>query len=208
VRWLVIVGGACVLLASCGGGAAAPAKQRRAGVGIGGKIPASLLAGERPIGRGPRFQPPDAGHVIGRCESTLGRRRAAHIEVFAANKVVLLAAGIGTGPRRDFTDGRLTRAGCFGALVTLDPTGTVYFAALAHLTLADVFKAWGQTLTSRRVASFTGGRTTVYVDGIRWRGAPGGVPLRSGAEVVIEIGPHVPPHKRFVFAPQPPASMR
>jgi hypothetical protein len=194
-----------LVLTGCGAERAVTAKQRRAGVGTGGRIPASLLAGVRPIGRGPRFQPPISGGVPGRCEPTLGPRDAAHIEVFGANRVVLLAAGIGTGAPRHLTDGRLSEARCFGAVVTLDPTGIVYFRVGAGLTLGTVFSAWGQTLTPTRVASFSGGRAFVYVDGQLRRGAPAAVALRSGAEIVVEIGPHVPPHRRFVF-PRPPSS--
>jgi hypothetical protein len=173
------------------------------GVWVGGKIPASLLAGVRPIGRGPRFQPPISGTVPGRCQRKLGVRLAAHIEVFGANRVVLLAAGIGSAAPREFRDGRLTEAGCFGDLVTLDPTGVVFFRAHSGVTLGTVFRAWGQPLTPTQVASFRGGNTQTYVDGKLWHRAPSAVPLTSGAEIVVEIGPHVPPHRHFVFAPSP-----
>jgi hypothetical protein len=204
----VVLTAICLLLAGCGSGSGSPAKQRRAGVQIGAKIPTSLLAGLRPIGRGPRFQPAASGPVIGSCKPTLGRRAAAHIEVFGANRVVLLAAGIGTRAPRTFIDGRLTRAGCFGALVTIDPTGTVYFRPSAHLTLGDVFRSWGQVLSTDRIADFSGGMTRAYAGGVRWRGAPGAVPLRAGAEIVVEIGPYVPPHKHFAFTPDPQEGMR
>jgi hypothetical protein len=205
---------AALLLAGCGSGRAAPAKQRRAGVRasggivLGGKIPASLLAGVRPIGRGPRFQPPVSGAVPGRCLPALGVRLASHIEVFGANRVVLLAAGIGTAGPREFRDGRLTNARCFGDVVTLDPTGTVYFRERAGVTLGTVFRAWGETLTATRVASFTGGRTLAYVDGREWHGSPASLPLTSGAEIVVEIGPHVPPHRHFTFTPLPSKRIR
>jgi hypothetical protein len=209
---------AALLLAGCGAGRAAPAKLRRAGVGTrvetrvgiasGGRIPASLLAGLRRIGRGPRFQPPLTGAVSGRCDPTLGPRAAAHIEVFGANQVVLLPAGIGTAAPRRFMEGRLVEARCFGNAVTLDPTGIVYFRAGAGLKLGTVFRAWGEPLTATRVASFTGGRASTYVDGRSWHGPPAALPLTAGAEIVIEIGPHVPPHRRFVFPPAPSPRMR
>ncbi len=199
-----------VLLAGCGAGQAAPAKQQRAGVGVdrGGGIPRSLLLAARPIGHGPRFQPPVTGTPTGRCEPTLGRRLAAHIELFGANKVVLLAAGIGTAPPREHRAGRITSARCFGDVVSLDPTGTVYFRPGTGVTLGTVFQAWGQALSASRVASFSGGKTLTYVGGRLWRGAPAAVPLSSGAEIVVEIGPRVPPHRRFVFSQPPSAQMR
>jgi hypothetical protein len=205
-RELALLGAAAVL-AGCGAGRTAPAKQRRAGVATTLRIPASLRSGLRPIGRGPRFQPPIRGLVPGRCESVLGARDAAHIEVFGGNRVVLIAAGVGTGPPRELTEGRVREARCFGAVVTLDPTGIVYFRAGSRLTLGTVFSAWGEPLTATRVASFSG-RTAVYVGGRLWRRAPTAVPLRAGAEIVVESGPYVPPHRRFVFPQQPSSRLR
>jgi hypothetical protein len=166
------------------------------------------MRGARPIGNGPRFRPAVNSTPTGSCEPVLGRRLAAHIELFGANQVVLLAAGIGTEPPRHHRDGRITAARCFGDVVTLDPTGTVYFRPGSGVTLGTVFRAWGQMLSASRVASFTSGKTLTYVNGRLWHGAPAAAPLRSGAEIVVEIGPRVPPHRRFVFSQPPPPQMR
>ena len=40
----------------------------------------------------------------------------------------------------------------------------------------------------------------VYVGGRRVGGRPGAVPLRRHAEIVVEIGGYVPPHRSYVFA--------
>jgi hypothetical protein len=195
----------CSSLVIAGCGAAHIATPERSA----GGIPSSLLAGERPIGRGPRFQPANAGVVTGRCSPTLGVREQAHVEIFGANRVVLLAAGIGTRAPRRFSDGRLVRAACFGDVVTLDPTGTVYFRTGPHgLTLGDLFDAWGQRLTARRIASFGGGRVAVYVNGRTRAGDPRRIPLAAGTEVVLEVGPHVPPHTHFPFPPKTAATLR
>jgi hypothetical protein len=193
-----------LLLAGCGTATSPPkhsthtlAGERRAS-GIAG-----LLAGVRPIGRGPRFQQPAGERVLGACRTPLGTRRQAHIELFGANRVVLLASGIGTRAPRRIRDGRLRGARCFGALVTLDPTGTVYYRPGRAFTVADIFRVWGQPLTGRRIASFSGTRVRVYVNGRRWHGSPGAVPLTQDAEIVLEVGPQVPPHAHFSFAPQP-----
>jgi hypothetical protein len=180
------------------------AKPQRAS----GGIPPTLLAGERPIGRGPRFQPPVSGPATGACTAPLGPRLQAHIELFGANRVVLLPAGIGTRAPRRFEDGRLLRAACFGDLVTLDPTGTVYFRPGEHLTVGQLFTAWGQALSAKRIASFTGGRVRVYVDGRRWSRSPRAVPLTEGAEIVLEVGPRVPPHTHFTFPKVPSPDLR
>lgn len=166
--------------------------------------PPALVAEARPIGRGPAFQPPARGPVVGRCEPRLGPRDGAHVEVFAANRVVIVPAGIGTKPPRRLSAGRIASAGCYGELVTLDPTGLVLMRPGSHPTLADLFHAWGEPLSARRLASFSAAPRTgvaVFVDGRRWRGPPERVPLARHAEVVLEIGPHVPPHAAYTFPP-------
>jgi hypothetical protein len=183
------------LLAGCG-----DARRPPADVGI----PRALIAQARPIGRGPRFLPPATGPVVGRCRRQLGDRYGVHVEVFAANRVVLIPAGIGSRPPRVRSAGRITRARCFGDLVTLDPTGVLLIRPGAHLFTADLFRAWGQPLTSTRMLSFRasgGRRVIVFVGGRRWPGLPGSVPLARHAEIVLEVGPVVPPHSRYTFPP-------
>jgi hypothetical protein len=166
--------------------------------------PAALVAQARPIGRGATFQPPTRGPVVGACERVLGRRNGVHVEVFAANRVVLVSTGIGTRPPRTVSAGRISSARCYGDLVTLDPTGLVLVRPGTHPTVADLFRAWGEPLSTRRLASFSaprGAQVAVFVDGRRWRGRPGCVPLRRHAEIVLEVGPHVPPHRAYMFPP-------
>jgi hypothetical protein len=126
------------------------------------------------------------------------------VELFAADRVVLVAAGIGTRPPRRISEGRISSASCYGELVTLDPTGLVLVRAGSHPVLADLFRAWGQPLSSRRLASFSAsarGSVSVFVDGRRWVGTPDEVPLRPHSEIVLEVGPHVPPHRAYTFPP-------
>ncbi len=187
-----IVAIAAVILSACGSAhQAAPAA-----------IPAPLLSEARPIGTGPRFQPPATGPVAGRCERTLGRRTGVHVEVFAANRVVILPAGIGTRPPRTFPAGRITRARCYGVLVTLDATGLVLVRSGARLPLSALFRSWGQRLSLTRLGSFRapeGAHVTTWVNGRPWHDTPGAVPLTPHAEIVLEIGPHVPPHQSYAF---------
>jgi hypothetical protein len=127
-----------------------------------------------------------------------------HLEVFAANRVVLIASGIGTRPPRTLFAGRIARAGCYGALVTIDPTGLVLVRPGARLTVAAVFRAWGEPLSQHRIASFTappGQSVSVFVDGQRRAVSPGSVPLTRHAEIVLEVGPYVPPHASYTFPP-------
>jgi hypothetical protein len=168
------------------------------------EIPKTLLLQARPIGAGPRFHPGPTGAVLGRCARRLGPRSAVHVEVFAANRVVIVPAGIGVRPPLTRSAGRITRARCYGALVTLEPTGVALVREHEPLPLSSLFRSWGQPLSPSRLGSFAapaGARVAVFVDGRRWRGAPGSVPLASHAEIVLEVGPHVPPHASFVFPP-------
>jgi len=186
---------AVVVLAGCGAAASVSAPPG---------IPRRLVLEARPIGRGPRFHPPARGPVIGRCGDRLGRRAGAHVEVFAANRVVVVAAGIGTRPPRTFSAGRIVGAACFGAVVTTEPTGVVLLRPGAKLRLADLFRSWGLPLSETRLAGFSAGagrRVSVFVGGRRWAGSPGEVPLRRHAEIVLEVGPHVPPHAGYTFPP-------
>lgn len=167
-------------------------------------IPRALLDEARPVGAGPRFHPPATGPVSGPCTPGLGPRDGVHVEVFAADRVLLLPAGLGTKPPRDLLDGRVTRARCYGQLVTLDPTGVVLVRPGSRLTIGALFRSWGQPLSPTRLASFSasaGTQVTVFVNGRAWPGPPTAVPLARHAEIVIEVGPRVPPHQSYTFPP-------
>jgi hypothetical protein len=167
-------------------------------------IPRELLLGARPIGEGPRFQPPAAGPVVGPCRPTIGARFGVHVEVFAADRVVIVPGGIGTLPPRTLSEGRIATARCYGSLVTIDPTGLVLVRPEPRLSLSDLFRAWGEQLSARRLTSFSapaGDRVAVFVDGRPWHGAPGSVGLARHMEIVLEVGPYVPPHVAYTFPP-------
>jgi hypothetical protein len=167
-------------------------------------IPRALVLQARPIGRGARFHLPATGPVIGGCRRRLGPRIGVHVELFAANRVVLVAAGIGTRPPWTFSVGRISGARCYGELVTLEPTGLVLVRPGARLTLSDLFRGWGEPLSRLRLAGFsaaTGTQVAVFVDGRRWHGSPASVPLGMHSEIVLEVGPPVPPHTSYMFPP-------
>ncbi len=188
---------ATAVVAGCGSAAKLAARST---------IPGWLLAQARTIGAGAQFQPPARGPVLGPCRPQLGARIEAHVELFAENHVVLVASGIGTHPPRVMSAGRIVGARCYGALVTLDPTGVVLVRGGPPLTVADLFRSWGEPLAQARLAGFAaprGTQVTVFVDGRAWRGAPGSVPLTAHAEIVLEVGPHVPPHRGYTFPPLP-----
>lgn len=202
---LVVLGAAG--LAGCGsGGTGSPADGAPANGPHGGSAgaPAALVREARPIGRGPRFLPPARGPVGRPCRPGLGIRYGVHVEVFAANRVVLIPAGIGVrGPVRR-TAGRISGARCYGPLATLEPTGVILVRRGGADHLRDVFRAWGQPLTRVRLVSFQasrGSRVRAFVDGRAWPGSLGSIPLRRHAEIVLEVGLRVPPHHAYTFPP-------
>jgi hypothetical protein len=167
-------------------------------------LPHRLVLEARPVGRGPRFQPGVGGSVVGACRPRLGSRRGAHVELFAENRVVIVPAGIGTLPPRTSLSGRITAARCYGELATLEPTGLVLVRPRSRATVAELFRAWGQPLSPERLGPFaapSGTRVRVFVDGRRWRAAPGAVALAPHAVIVLEVGPYVPPHVSYRFPP-------
>jgi hypothetical protein len=194
------VAAAVAAVAVGGCGSAARSDGRSGATSAAAAIPAALARESRPIGAGRAFHPPARGPILGACRPGLGRRVGVHVEVFAANKVVLVAAGIGARPPFRRSAGRITAARCFGALTTIEPTGVVLLRPGARFTAADLFRSWGEPLTAGRVASFSG-RVRVYVGGRRRAGPPGAVPLTPHAEIVLEVGPYVPPHRAYNFPP-------
>jgi hypothetical protein len=124
-----------------------------------------------PIGVGPRYHPPA---VHARCDHAATQR--VHLELFANNRVILIPAGIG----------------CW----TRDPTGVVRFRKPS--TLGTFFRAWRQRLAPTRLLSF-GGAVRAYRNGRRVLGDPRALPLRDGDELVLEVGPYIPPHRSYLF---------
>jgi hypothetical protein len=151
-----------------------------------------------PVGTGPRYRPPAtsrASRFVCR-PALLHQGPRVHIELFARRRVVPTAIGLRGAHRRL---GRVVTARCRAQLWTLDPSGIVTYEG--RMTLGHVFRIWGQRLGPKRLASFRG-RVSVYVDGVRLRSDPRRLRLRPGAEIVLEIGGYVRPHRSFLFPPR------
>jgi hypothetical protein len=161
-----------------------------------------------PIGRGPAFElttgaRADRGVPIAglRCKAAAGRWEDAHVEVFARGRVLLLPPGIGVAGPRHAVGAAIRGGRCSYPVRTTDPTGVVRYRPGRALELGDLFAVWGQALSRHRVCGFRSAASVrVYVGGRRVAGGPGAVPLRRHAEIVVEIGPYVPPHRFYVFA--------
>jgi hypothetical protein len=185
---------AAVALAGCGGESesSSPANER---------LPTSAPS----LGPGARHRPPSLGARAARALPVRGMRceghpRAiygVHLELFAGRRVVLIPPGIGIAPPRT-RDGAYVRGGrCSYPLRTREPTGLIEVGEGNH-TLADLFAVWGQPLSRNRMAGFRG-RVRAYLGGRRWRRAPRAIPLRRHAQIVLEVGGYVAPHKSYGF---------
>jgi hypothetical protein len=152
------------------------------------------------IGAGPEFVPAARAPVTA-CEpgSVFGRHRA-HVELFADRHAIVIPAGIGVGAPVKRVNGRIVAARCRAATRTLDPSGVVDFDA-PGLTLKDLFETWGEPLGRRRLLSFKG-PVEVFVDGERVNTPAADVPLTDNAQIVVEVGGYVPPHRSFLFPPR------
>jgi hypothetical protein len=150
-----------------------------------------------PIGVGPAFHPTAASDAVAagkpvgrfRCAGIRHLQRA-HVEIFARGRVVIVPSGIGVARAR----------ACTYAVRTNAPTGVVEFDASRRVTLGDLFAVWGRRLARDRLLTFSG-RVRAYVAAKRWRGPVQAIPLERHAEIVLEIGPYIPPHARFLFGP-------
>ena len=127
-----------------------------------------------------------------------------HVELFARGRVVILPAGIGVARPRARSGAYVVPRGCSYATRTLEPTGVIEVRRGSRLTLGDFFRIWGYPLSTTRLAGFrTTGSAPVraYVAARRWRGSLRSIPLRRHAQIVVQLGPFIPPHRAFLFRP-------
>jgi hypothetical protein len=195
---------AVVSLAGCGGShrqhAAEPVMRRVAwpapvpvGHGAGFRLPAhgTTVAHARPIGRL-------------RCARRPGARVPAHVELFAAGRVVPVPPGIGVAPPLARHGAYVSGGRCSYPIRTSEPTGLLALRRGMRLSLGDLFAIWDQPLSRTRLGAFhTTARAPVraYLDGRRWQSDPRTLPLAEGAVVVLEVGRYVAPHARYLFPP-------
>jgi hypothetical protein len=139
-----------------------------------------------------------------RCTRRAGRRFGAHLEVFAHQHVVAIAAGIGLAPPLARLGATVLRARCYYAAATTDPTGVIQVRARSRISLGALFDLWGQPLGRRQVAGFTtrgGARVIAFVDGRPWRSNPRQIPLSRHTRITLEVASHVLPHRVYLFPP-------
>jgi hypothetical protein len=179
------------------------------GCGDKGGSPTRLPQSAPSVGPTARHRPPPLsaraarGKPIGglRCRRAGVARYGAHLELFAARRVVLIPPGIGIAPPRRRTGAYVRGGRCSYALRTREPTGLIEVQrGPPAKTLGQLFAVWGQPLTRNAMAGFRG-RVHAYVDGGAWPRDPGAIPLRRHAQIVLEVGGYVRPHASYRFPP-------
>ena len=121
-----------------------------------------------------------------------------HLELFANGRVVIVPAAVGVGGAR-MTLGRV-RSGTLPRPrvdARSDRRRPVRAAERRSATSSGV---WGTRLAPDRLLSFRGA-VRVYVNGVRRRGDPRTLALHDRDEIVLEVGPYIPPHRAYRFPP-------
>jgi hypothetical protein len=170
--------------------------------GCGGEAAPDPSLVPTPVGRGPEFLPASRPPLPALCEpGPLEGSARAHVELFARRRVVVVPAAIGLGRPLRVRHGRVIDARCRAEVRTLEPTGVLELDG-EGLRLRDLFRVWREPLGPMQLLSFRG-PVSVYVAGRRVEGDPRDVPLTDGAQIVVETGGHVPPHREYRFPPRP-----
>jgi hypothetical protein len=110
--------------------------------------------------------------------------------------VLPVPAGIGVAPPQHRSGAYVRGGACSYPVRTFEPTGVVVVDAAHPLSLRELFAVWGQPLSRGRLTGFRGA-VVAYLNGRRWPGAAAAIPLHCHAEIVLEVGPHLPPAYRF-----------
>ncbi len=184
--------------------AAAGATSHEPGALVGGRVPRT----PRPvvIGVGGALRPGPGAFPTARlaCRPAdaggLRRHVAAHLELFAAGRVVLVPAGIGVGAPRRHDGAYVTGGRCVMPLRTSEPTGVIELTPGTRATVGDLFAVWGRQLGDHRLLGFRG-PVRAWVDGVRWTDPVRSIPLRHHRQIVLVTGPDVPVHATYAFPP-------
>jgi hypothetical protein len=161
-----------------------------------------------PAGRGAPYHPPAVSPAVAQRHPIAGLRcrrgsrpaYAIHLELYAHHLVLPVPAGIGIAPPQRRQGAYVRAGGCVYAVRTYEPTGVVVVDTGRALTLGALFSVWGQPLSRDRLAGFRG-RMRSFLGGRPWNGSPAQIPLGRHAEIVLEIGTAVPPHRSYLFPP-------
>jgi hypothetical protein len=127
----------------------------------------------------------------------------AHLAIFANGQPRTVPLGIGIpNPQIDNSGGSpfVVSGTCFYWLHSHDTTGIMHVESPDQrvYTLGNWFDIWGAKLSASQVGSDTG-TVTAYVNGKRYAGDPGQIPLTAHAVIQLDVGTDVAP-RPYTFA--------
>ncbi len=136
------------------------------------------------------------------CGAPGAARYGIHLELYARRLVVPIPAGIGIAPPQRRRGAYVLGGACVYPIRTYEPTGVAVVdrRATPAPTLGTLFAIWGQPLSRTRLAGFHG-RVAAFYGGARWNGPPERIPLTRHAEIVLQVGGALPPHRTYLFPP-------
>jgi hypothetical protein len=113
----------------------------------------------------------------------------AHLQMYVNGQEQLVAAGIGIGPPLQMFDGIVVGGSCFSWLHTHDESGIIHIESpvMQTFVLGNFFDIWGQPLSSTRLGPAQG-TVTAFVNGARFTGDPGTIPLNAYTVIQLDIG--------------------
>jgi hypothetical protein len=207
---------AVLALSGCGGGGAVPkAAPPKAPVTFhdGPSTPTSTIAQTTTTATiGPQkialqtgaFLAPATSTVLGQpvngilCQNLqqLAYRGYVHLQVYYYGQSRALPGGIGMlGAKAHARPGGLifTASTCYYWLHTRAADGVILIESPKRrdFSLGDFFRVWDQPLGTDQVAQLQG-PVTVLVNGKRWTGTPGAVPLNNHDDIELAIGKPIP----------------
>jgi hypothetical protein len=128
----------------------------------------------------------------------------AHLTIFVSGQPRQVAYGIGIAAPLSIdrtADGPFVTGGsCFSWLHTHAVDGIIHIESPLRrtYTLGDFFDVWHQPLSGSRVGPARG-HVTAIVNGFTWAGNPRSIPLRSHAQIQLEVGKPLIGPERITF---------
>jgi hypothetical protein len=129
----------------------------------------------------------------------------AHLAVYADSQPQVVPYGIGIGQPwqiQPSAEGPFVAGGsCFHWLHTHTQDGIIHVESPQQrtFTLGEFFAIWGEPLTSNQVGP-NEGPVIAYVNGERFSGEPGEIPLTAHALIQLDVADTTPPQP-FTFPP-------
>ena len=128
----------------------------------------------------------------------------AHLTLFVSGKARQVPYGIGIGPPLSLQNtavGPFVGGGnCFSWLHTHAADGIIHIESPVQrtFTLGNFFDLWRQALSSSQVGP-AHGRVTAFVNGVVYTGNPRQIPLRSHAQIQLDVGTPLIAQRRITF---------